>query len=34
MLGLLDEHKQNGQYLAGQVRLLLAQGDRPGHGAG
>ena len=30
MLGLLDEHKQNGQYLAGQVRLLLAQGDRPG----
>jgi len=30
MLSLLDAHKHNGQYLAGQVRLLLAQGNRPG----
>jgi tetratricopeptide (TPR) repeat protein len=30
MLGLLGEHPHNGQYLAGQVRLLIAQGDRPG----
>ena len=30
MLALLNDHPQNAQYLAGQVRLLLAQGDRPG----